>query len=130
MRLAGTGVLAAAAAPLLGCAGDSVAAEGGAGQFGAAESPLTGYKPKAIATDEPLNTFEDITTYNNFYEFGTGQGRPGSATPASLKTKPWTVKVDGLVKQAGRLPPRRSDQAARSSRSASIACAASKRGRW
>ena len=43
--------------------------------------PLTGYKPRAIATDEPLNTFEDITSYNNFYEFGTDKGDP-QATPA------------------------------------------------
>src|SRR5262245_36825589 len=41
------------------------------------------------ATDK-LNTFEEITTYNNFYEFGTGKGDP-SANAGTLKTKPWSV---------------------------------------
>ena len=31
---------------------------------------------KAVATDEKLNTFEEITGYNNFYEFGTGKSDP------------------------------------------------------
>jgi sulfoxide reductase catalytic subunit YedY len=96
MRLAGTAALGAAAAPLLGCSGNSVAAaQAGAGQFGAPELPLTGYKPKAIATDERLNKFEEITGYNNFYEFGIGKGDP-KQYGGSLKTSPWTVKVDGL----------------------------------
>jgi sulfoxide reductase catalytic subunit YedY len=36
-----------------------------------------------------------VTTYNNFYEFGTDKGDP-AAHAASLKTRPWTVQVDGL----------------------------------
>ena len=71
-----------------------------------------------IATDEKLNTFEEITSYNNFYEFGTGKDDPARYA-GRLKTSPWTVKVDGSVQQAGRLSPRGSDQADRSSRSAS-----------
>ena len=39
------------------------------------QTPLSGIKPKVVTTDEPLNSFEDITSYNNFYEFGTGKGR-------------------------------------------------------
>jgi sulfoxide reductase catalytic subunit YedY len=55
-------------------------------------------KPAAanLTTTEKPNSYEDITTYNNFYEFGTEKGDP-SQNAGSLKTKPWTVKVDGLV---------------------------------
>jgi sulfoxide reductase catalytic subunit YedY len=45
--------------------------------------------------DKP-NTYEQITTYNNFYEFGTGKGDPARYS-GTLKTKPWTVAVDGFV---------------------------------
>jgi methionine sulfoxide reductase catalytic subunit len=49
--------------------------------------------------DEPT-PFEDVTTYNNFYEFGTGKGDP-SRTARNFKTKPWTVKIDGLCNKPG-----------------------------
>ena len=42
-------------------------------------------------------SFQDITTYNNFYEFGTGKDDP-SHNAWRLKTSPWSVKVDGEVK--------------------------------
>ncbi|MFK7838295.1 MAG: protein-methionine-sulfoxide reductase catalytic subunit MsrP [Sulfitobacter sp.] len=53
------------------------------------------------ATDalEP-NSYEDITQYNNFYEFGTGKGDP-AANAHTLTTDPWTVKIDGLVDKPG-----------------------------
>ncbi len=45
----------------------------------------------------------DVTTYNNYYEFGTGKGDPSSYA-GPLKTSPWTVQIDGLVsKPASRL---------------------------
>jgi sulfoxide reductase catalytic subunit YedY len=50
----------------------------------------------AFTTGEKPNSYQDITTYNNFYEFGTEKEDP-SNNAGSLKTKPWTVKVDGLV---------------------------------
>jgi sulfoxide reductase catalytic subunit YedY len=50
-----------------------------------------------LQEDKP-NTWEEITTYNNYYEFGTGKDDP-SRNAGSFKTKPWTVKVDGLVKK-------------------------------
>jgi sulfoxide reductase catalytic subunit YedY len=95
IRLAGSAAVAAATAPLLGCSGEPIAAEPrGGGAFDSAQSPLTGYKEKAIATDEKLNTFDEITGYNNFYEFGSGKGDPKQYA-GSLKTSPWTVKIDG-----------------------------------
>jgi sulfoxide reductase catalytic subunit YedY len=96
LRMAGGAAAMAAAAPLLhGCSGEPLAAEPRPGDlFGAAQSPLSGYKEKAIATDEKLNTFEEITGYNNFYEFGTGKDDP-QRFAGKMKTSPWTVKIDG-----------------------------------
>ncbi|MGH8671910.1 MAG: protein-methionine-sulfoxide reductase catalytic subunit MsrP, partial [Burkholderiales bacterium] len=53
------------------------------------------------STTEELTPYEDVTTYNNFYEFGTSKASPAE-NAASLVTKPWTVAVDGEVKQAKR----------------------------
>ncbi|MFQ6551220.1 protein-methionine-sulfoxide reductase catalytic subunit MsrP [Aestuariibius insulae] len=50
---------------------------------------------QASETLEP-NTFEQITTYNNFYEFGTGKDDP-SKNAHNLQTEPWSIEVDGLV---------------------------------
>ena len=96
VRMAAGAAVAAAAVPwLAGCSDATAAAEQtGGGPFAAAQTPLTGYKPRAIATDEPLNTFDEITGYNNFYEFGTGKSDP-KRYAGSMKTSPWTVKVDG-----------------------------------
>jgi sulfoxide reductase catalytic subunit YedY len=96
IRAAGVAAFAAAAAPLLACAGEPSAAEPQtAGPFAKPQLPLTGYKEKAVTTNESLNTFEQITGYNNFYEFGTGKSDPKRYS-GSLRTNPWTVKVDGL----------------------------------
>src|SRR5687767_5939384 len=88
VRMAGSAVLAAAASPLLAAACE-------ASPSGAAQTPLADVKPKVVSTDEKLNSFEDITSYNNFYEFGTGKNDP-QRYAGRLKTTPWTVKVDGL----------------------------------
>ncbi len=45
---------------------------------------------------EAINSFDDITTYNNFYEFGTQKSDPARYA-GQMTVKPWTVKVDGLV---------------------------------
>lgn len=49
-------------------------------------------------TDEEATPFKDITTYNNFYEFGTDKSDP-ARNSGSFKPKPWTVKIDGAVKK-------------------------------
>lgn len=46
------------------------------------------------------NSFEDISTYNNFYEFGTGKDDPAYYAQA-LTTDPWTVTIDGMVDAPG-----------------------------
>ena len=48
---------------------------------------------------EPTS-FEDITSYNNYYEFGTGKGDPAE-NAHMLTTEPWSVKIDGLVERPG-----------------------------
>jgi sulfoxide reductase catalytic subunit YedY len=50
------------------------------------------------------NTFEEITSYNNFYEFGTGKEDPAQNAPRTLRARPWTVVVDGLCARPGRYP--------------------------
>ncbi|GIW51539.1 MAG: protein-methionine-sulfoxide reductase catalytic subunit MsrP [Gemmatimonadales bacterium] len=48
------------------------------------------------ALEDKLNTYEEITTYNNFYEFGTGKGDPAKYAH-TLRPRPWTVEVTGEV---------------------------------
>ena len=49
-----------------------------------------------LSTDEEPHTWKQITTYNNFYEFGTSKEDP-ARNAHTLTTEPWTVAVDGLV---------------------------------
>ena len=53
------------------------------------------------ATMEKVTGYEDATTYNNFYEFGTDKDDP-ARNAHTLRTSPWTVEVEGLVKKPGR----------------------------
>src|SRR5678810_348464 len=55
--------------------------------------------PENAQTDEPTS-YERITHYNNFYELGTDKSDPAE-NAATLKTSPWTVKVDGMVAKPG-----------------------------
>lgn len=58
-------------------------------------SPLKAGK-SPFSTDEKLTSRDDVTTYNNYYEFGLDKADP-SKNAHTLKTSPWTVKIDGLV---------------------------------
>lgn len=51
-------------------------------------------------TDEALTSYKDITTYNNFYEFGTDKDDP-SRNSGAFKPRPWTVTIEGEVKKKG-----------------------------
>jgi len=62
-----------------------------------ADSKLQTVKSPLTTTGEQLTSLEDITHYNNFYEFGTNKGDP-SKNAGGLPTRPWTVKVEGEVK--------------------------------
>ncbi|WP_374834141.1 protein-methionine-sulfoxide reductase catalytic subunit MsrP [Paenochrobactrum pullorum] len=52
----------------------------------------------AYKTDEKLTAFKDVTTYNNFYEFGMAKDDP-SKLSGNFKPLPWTLTIDGMVKK-------------------------------
>ncbi|HEX4949548.1 MAG TPA: protein-methionine-sulfoxide reductase catalytic subunit MsrP [Blastocatellia bacterium] len=57
---------------------------------------LEGIVKSSFTVDEPQTSLKDITTYNNFYEFGTDKSDP-AANAHTLITRPWTVAVEGEV---------------------------------
>jgi sulfoxide reductase catalytic subunit YedY len=57
--------------------------------------------PGPFGTDEEPNRFKDATSYNNFYELGTGKDGP-RRNAQLLKTAPWDVVVDGEVAKPGK----------------------------
>jgi methionine sulfoxide reductase catalytic subunit len=62
-------------------------------------------RPSSVAvamTMERLTPYKDASTYNNFYEFGTDKGDP-ALNAHTLKTTPWSVEIEGLVKKPGKL---------------------------
>ncbi|HVL69631.1 MAG TPA: protein-methionine-sulfoxide reductase catalytic subunit MsrP [Vicinamibacterales bacterium] len=95
--LGGTAVALGASPWLQACTADSeavdVRADGGPAVM-PAQTPLPNVKPKVVTVDEKLNSFEEITSYNNFYEFGTGKNDP-QRYAGRLTTSPWKVKIDG-----------------------------------
>lgn len=58
------------------------------------------YPKSAYSTDAQPTSLEDITNYNNFYEFGLGKEDPARYAGA-LTVDPWSVKIDGLVDKPG-----------------------------
>jgi len=58
--------------------------------------PNLGKSP--FSTTEKQNSYEDVTHYNNFYEFGTDKSQPAQFA-RNFKTSPWTVSVEGDVAQ-------------------------------
>lgn len=56
--------------------------------------------PGAMVMDKPT-AYSDASSYNNFYEFGTDKADP-AANAHTLKTTPWSVEIEGLVKKPGR----------------------------
>ena len=61
----------------------------------AAQAAALKYGPNKMSITEDKTPLKDVTGYNNFYEFGTGKEDP-AANAGSLRTRPWTVTVDGL----------------------------------
>jgi sulfoxide reductase catalytic subunit YedY len=52
--------------------------------------------PQFRQGEEELTSYDSVTTYNNFYEFGTGKGDP-ARNAHTLRARPWTVSVEGEV---------------------------------
>jgi len=51
-----------------------------------------------LDTNDKLNTFEEITTYNNYYEFGTGKSDPSNFSD-KFQSRPWSISIEGLVEK-------------------------------
>ncbi len=91
LALAGTG-----AGLTLG--GRSLAVAAGAGPL----EPIPNVRQSPLSTDEAPTSRDDITGYNNFYEFGTGKEDP-AANAHTLRPRPWTVVVDGACEAPGQI---------------------------
>ena len=61
-----------------------------------ADNKLSGITKSPFSTTEKVTPSNDVTHYNNYYEFGTGKDQPATLAQ-KLKTSPWTVKVEGAV---------------------------------
>ncbi len=61
-----------------------------------AATKFTGLAKSPFSTTEKQNTFEDVTHYNNFYEFGTDKGDPAKNSK-NFNTSNWVVSVEGEV---------------------------------
>jgi sulfoxide reductase catalytic subunit YedY len=70
------------------------------GEGPAIQEPQPVGKPYGLQKDDKPTPWEDVTNYNNFYEFGSDKSDP-AANAKAFKTRPWTVKVDGLVNKPG-----------------------------
>ena len=55
-------------------------------------------KKATASAEDPLTPLRDVTSYNNFYEFGTDKADP-AAYASTLKTRPWTIAVEGEIKR-------------------------------
>lgn len=55
-----------------------------------------------FSTDEPINKYDDVTSYNNFYEFGTGKS-DAHDNSGGFVNRPWSITVDGLCDKPGAL---------------------------
>ncbi|MGE0387712.1 MAG: protein-methionine-sulfoxide reductase catalytic subunit MsrP [Gammaproteobacteria bacterium] len=85
IRAAGATALAAGA-PIAARAGDAPAAPG---------------RPYGLQPDDTPTPWEDVTGYNNFYEFGTDKSDP-ARNARQFKVRPWTLDIDGLVARPAR----------------------------
>ena len=66
--------------------------------FASTGTKLPSKKNLSFFVPDKITSYKDVTTYNNFYEFGTDKADP-ARNAHTLKTRPWTVSVEGLVKK-------------------------------
>jgi methionine sulfoxide reductase catalytic subunit len=64
-----------------------------------ASQQLPAFKKTNYGNDEKLTSYEDVTTYNNFYEFGTSKSDPAIHS-ILFKPRPWSISIEGEVKKA------------------------------
>lgn len=95
--LAGAAIAGAAAATGIGLrelASPSSRAE--------ANAKIDGIQKSSFSTTEKITPLKDVSNYNNYYEFSTDKYEPAGLAK-DFKTRPWTVKIDGLVKKKQQL---------------------------
>ena len=85
---------AAAATGLVGVNGEALATMTSPDAKGQKLAAKT--NPKYVVTDK-VTSFKDITTYNNYYEFGTDKSDPAQ-NAHSLRPRPWKLSVEGAIK--------------------------------
>ncbi|HEY5808607.1 MAG TPA: protein-methionine-sulfoxide reductase catalytic subunit MsrP [Povalibacter sp.] len=73
---------------------------GGAASSSAATGELQYQRNVQFSTSDAPNTYEEVTSYNNFYEFGTGKGDPAGNSGA-FKPRPWSVAIAGEAEVTG-----------------------------
>jgi methionine sulfoxide reductase catalytic subunit len=61
-------------------------------------APLTGFAKPAAYQTEKASPKQSVTTYNNYYEFGTGKDEPSMNAPKWKPKNPWTIRIEGEVK--------------------------------
>lgn len=61
-----------------------------------AGNKIDGIKKSSFSTTETVTPYKDVTHYNNYYEFSTEKDEPAELAK-NFKTRPWKVKIDGLV---------------------------------
>jgi sulfoxide reductase catalytic subunit YedY len=61
-----------------------------------AASKIDGIKKSSFSTTEAITPYKDVTHYNNYYEFSTDKDGPAELAK-NFRTRPWKVKIDGLV---------------------------------
>jgi methionine sulfoxide reductase catalytic subunit len=91
------GGIGMAAAQYIGGVAAAVFARTASGQPPAA---LTYVRNAALSVTEPVNSYADITTYNNYYEFGTDKSDP-SENAQKFRTRPWNVSIGGEAEVTG-----------------------------
>ena len=64
------------------------------------KAELEGVVPSDFSTDEAPNSYDDVTTYNNYYEFGTGKDDPYRYSQ-DFEPRPWSIEVDGQAEITG-----------------------------
>lgn len=73
---------------------------GAAGGAGSPASAKLAYQTSPLSTSEAPNSYSEITSYNNYYEFGWDKEDP-KRNAGTLKTDPWSVEIGGLVDRPG-----------------------------
>jgi sulfoxide reductase catalytic subunit YedY len=61
-----------------------------------AANKIDGIQKSPFSTTETITPYNDVTTYNNYYEFSTDKDGPAKLAQ-NFRTRPWKVKIDGLV---------------------------------